>query len=83
MAAVLANSLKYFNVSKPVCSITTINPVIFNPTFNLVSNFVSERQSVKLLRKLIDPKRTGNVLMNTLLIRRAIANMVLQNHLVP
>ena len=58
--------VKAFNVTKSVCSSNANNSVICNSTCKPVSNFVSDCQSVKPVRKLIDVnrKRTQERLVN-------------------
>ena len=46
--------VKTFNVTESVCSSNASNSVICNSTCNLVSNFASDFQSVKLVRKFFD-----------------------------
>ena len=50
----ISQLVKTINVTKSVCSSNAINSVICNSTCKPVSNFVSDCQSVKLVRKLSD-----------------------------
>ena len=80
-SAVIANSSKHLmllNLSVPVMQ------VILSFVIPLASLFLILLVIVSQLNLLVNLKvRNGNVLMNDLLIVRTVANMVLQNHLVP
>ena len=53
----ISQLIKTFNVTKSVCSSNASNSVICNSTCKPVSNFASDCQSVKPVRKLIDVNR--------------------------
>ena len=53
----ISQLIKTFNVTKSVCSSNASNSVICNSTSKPVSNFASDCQSVKPVRKLIDVNR--------------------------
>ena len=74
----VSQPVKIFDATKFVCSSNASNPVVFKP----VSNFASDCQSVKPVRKLtnVNRKRPHE---NGLLMVRAVTNLILQNHLVP
>ena len=53
----ISQLIKTFNVTKSVCYSNASNSVICNSTCKPVSNFTSDCQSVKPVRKLIDVNR--------------------------